>query len=157
MHRSSEDNPIFTLGQIGEYIYIQADSLVEQHEMLTFEEIKLTDEEKAELHSQNHIKQAKATARGKIRGIKDLEDDLVDQKKIIQFMARGFAGLWASLPQDIKDANPYKDNFDLFSKVIVGTELRLDLETSQIDKISKIINDEVEFARIVKDEYISKL
>jgi hypothetical protein len=99
----------------------------------------------------------KRQLRDKIRGIKDLEDDLTDLKKTVQFMARGFAGLWASLPQDMKDANPYKDNFDLFTEAIVNTQLRLDLETDQVSKIAKILNDEAQFAQIVNDEYLSKV
>ena len=85
-----------------------------------------------------------------------MEDDLTDQKQIIQFMARGFAGLWMSLPEDIKNANPYKANFDLFSSMIGEVNLRLDLEDSQVEKIAGIINDEQEFATIVEEEYLSK-
>jgi hypothetical protein len=99
----------------------------------------------------------KQKARNKIRNIKDIEDDLTDLKKVVQFMARGFAGLWVSLPQELKDANPYKDNFDLFSNAVLNTELRLDLELDQVAKIAKILQDEAEFATIVKDEYLSKV
>ena len=99
----------------------------------------------------------KQNARTKIRNIKDIEDDLTDLKKIVQFMARGFAGLWVSLPQELKDANPYKDNFNLFSEAIANTEVRLDLEVNQAAKIAKILQDEADFATIVKDEYLSKV
>ena len=99
----------------------------------------------------------KQNARTKIREIKDIEDDLTDLKKIVQFMARGFAGLWVSLPQELKDANPYKDNFNLFSEAIANTEVRLDLEVNQAAKIAKILQDEADFATIVKDEYLSKV
>lgn len=100
---------------------------------------------------------SKELARTKIRSLKDIEDDLTDQKKLIQFMARGFAGLWTSLPQEIKDANPYKDNFDTFSSLIVNNDFRLDLETDQVAKITKILNDEAAFAEIVNEEYLSKI
>jgi len=56
------------------------------------------------------VRKEKLIARDKIRQKKDLEDDLTDLKKTVQFMARGFAGLWASLPQEMKDANPYKES-----------------------------------------------
>ena len=82
--------------------------------------------------------------------MKDIEDDLVDQKQLIQFMARGFAGLWLSLPQEIKDANPFKANFDLFSDVILTQKVRLDLEADQVLRIREIINDEVSFPLEVK-------
>ena len=99
----------------------------------------------------------KKNARTKIRQVKDIEDDLTDQKQLLQFMARGFAGLWASLPQDIKDNNPYKDNFDAFSAMIINSNFRLDLEANQAEKIANIIQDESEFANIVNDEYLSKI
>lgn len=99
----------------------------------------------------------KQNARTKIRNIKDIEDDLTDLKKIVQFMARGFAGLWVSLPQELKDVNPYKDNFNLFTEAIINTEVRLDLEVNQAAKIAKILQDEAEFATIVNDEYLRKL
>ena len=101
-------------------------------------------------------KRYKGNARTKIREIKDIEDDLVDQKQLIQFMARGFAGLWLSLPQEIKDANPFKANFDLLSEVILTQKVRLDLEEDQVLRIGAIINDEVSFADIVKEEYFDK-
>jgi len=156
-HRSTEDNPIFKLGHIGKYTYIQTDGLVAQHQNLVFVEVVLTDIEKTELKTQPYIKMAKLSARSRIRNIKDLEDDLTDQKQLVQFMARGFAGLWLSLPDELKVDNPYKDNFDAFSDLVVNSSFRLDLESNQAAKIGKIINDESDFANIVQDEYLSKL
>ena len=44
-HRSSDENKIITLGDIGEYTYIYAETLGEQPEELVFEETTLTKEE----------------------------------------------------------------------------------------------------------------
>ena len=44
-HRSSDDNKIITLGDIGEYTYIYAEELVDQPEDLVFEETTLSKEE----------------------------------------------------------------------------------------------------------------
>ena len=44
-HRSSDENRIHTLGDIGEYTYIYAETLGEQPEELIFEEITLSKEE----------------------------------------------------------------------------------------------------------------
>lgn len=128
-----------------------------------------TDEEgvvttKAE-HETNYLEELKyqenesykQQARQAIRQIKDFEDDLTDLKKVVQFMARGFAGLWATMPQEQKDLNPYKDNFDLFTQAVSTTQLRLDLELDQVAKISKVLADEAEFAGIVKTEYLDKV
>ena len=44
-HRSSDENKIITLGDIGEYTYIFAENLGEQPEQLEFEEIELSKSE----------------------------------------------------------------------------------------------------------------
>ena len=44
-HRSSDENKIITLGNIGEYTYIFAENLGEQPEQLVFEQIDLTASE----------------------------------------------------------------------------------------------------------------
>ena len=44
-HRSSDENKIITLGDIGEYTYIFAENLGEQPEVLEFEEIELSKSE----------------------------------------------------------------------------------------------------------------
>lgn len=156
-HKSTDDNPIDTLGEIDGFTYISCDSLTEQHPELDFIAVVLSDAESEELHKQKYLQVKKANARNEIRKIKDFEDDLTDLKKVVQFMARGFAGLWASLPQDMKDANPYKDNFDLFTQAVATTQMRLDLESDQVSKIAKILEDEAEFAQIVNTEYLSKM
>jgi len=124
-------------------------------EPLTQEEI-LYLQQRAEADKET-LQDFKNKARHRIREQKDLEDDLTDLKKVVQFMARGFAGLWASLPQEVKDANAYKENFDNFSSAVASAQLRLDLEADQVAKIAKILQDEESFAQIVQDEYLSKV
>jgi len=65
--------------------------------------------------------------------------------------------LWDGQPQQAKDANPHKANFDAFSLAVTGGSFRLDLETDQAAKISEIMQDEADFAVIANDEYLSKL
>lgn len=72
-------------------------------------------------------------------------------------MARGFADLWNIQTAEIKANSKYKENFDLFAAAVSNTQFRLDLETNQAAKISKILNDEVEFTKIVNDEYLGRL
>ena len=48
-HRSSDENKIITLGDIGEYTYIYAETLGEQPEELEFEQIDLTSNELEQL------------------------------------------------------------------------------------------------------------
>lgn len=156
-HSNIEENAINMLGQIGEYIYISALSLDGQNENLIFEEVALMDEEKTELLSQRHMQSAKLNARNKIRKIKDFEDDLTDQKILIQFLARGIVALFNSQPQEVKDANVYKGGFEALSETILTKDVRLDLEDNQVAKIINIILVEEVFANIVHDEYKGRL
>ena len=48
-HRSSDENKITTLGDIGEYTYIFAEVLLDQPEQLVFEQIDLTATELEQL------------------------------------------------------------------------------------------------------------
>ena len=48
-HRSSDENKIITLGDIGEYTYIFAEVLIDQPEQLVFEQIDLTVNELEQL------------------------------------------------------------------------------------------------------------
>lgn len=156
-HQNIEENATNTLGQIGEYIYISALSLNGQNESLVFEETTLTDEEKTELLSQRYMKTSKLNARNKIRKIKDIEDDLTDQKMLIQFLARGLVAVFNSQETAIKDANVYKDGFEALNTTILTKDVRLDLENDQIQRIIQIITDEEMFAQIVSEEYKGKL
>ena len=115
-----------------------------------------TDEYVSELNAKSNAYN-KQVARDTIRDIKDIEDDLVDQKQLVQFIARGFAGLWVSLPEETKEANPYKDNFNAFCTLISEGDFRIDLEPDQASKIASIMKDESDFAQIVQDEYLSKV
>ena len=156
-HKTDEENVVYVLGEIDEYTYIQTDGLESQPEELEFIEVTLTDEEIEELSKQKHLKSAKLQARKSIRELKDFEDDLTDLKKVVQFMARGFAGLWKSLPDDVKNNNPYKENFDLFSTTIMTSEIRIDLEKNQAEKVNKILQDEETYAKIVHKSYLNRL
>ena len=148
---------VVVLGLINSETYIYTKELKEQPAELVFEEVVLTQELLSELKKQNYINSQKNTARSKIRNIKDIEDDLVDQKQLIQFLSRGLASLWKTLPTEIKEANPYAANFELFSDEILSVDVRLDLEADQIAKIMSILKDEEEFAKIVQDEYLGKI
>jgi hypothetical protein len=106
------------------------------------------------------IKNLKLEARQSIRDIVDLDDDLVNTKRSLQFLIRGFVSMWDSLPQEQKDVNPYKNNLDTFSNLIKTTLLRIDLDgdsTAQATKITEVLNLESIFSQIVNNEYLSKI
>lgn len=155
MHKSTEENPIFTLGEIDGFIYIKANALLEQHQELQFIEIVLTGAEKDILLTQRPMQVAKESARLNIRKIKDFEDDLTDQKMLIQFLARGLVSIYGVLNEEQKNLlpEPYKSNFSTFSSVIFNNDVRLDKELNPESRVMEIMMDEVEFANIVEKEY----
>ena len=69
-HRSSEENKINTLGDIGEYTYIYAETLVDQPEELVFEEIILDKSELDFLRRNDvYIAGLEATTQAEIKNI----------------------------------------------------------------------------------------
>ena len=160
IHQSTEENNVQILGEIDGYTYISTDNLGIQNETLVFEEVELTDEQLTELKKQRYLKHLKATVRKECRDMIDIEDDLINLKKIVMLMGRGFAGLWASIPEEQKTLNPYKDNFDLFQTAITDANLRLDLEgdsTAQAEEVARLLAIEEEFTDIVDSGYFSKI
>jgi len=155
-HKSTDDNPIFTLGEIGLYTYIQADNIVGQNESLVFTSVTLTEEESQELKEQRFLKTSKKQAENRIRKIKSLEDDVTDQKILIQFLARGLVSIHSILTEQQKANLPYKENFEVFATAVIMNNVRLDKEENQVGRVMEIIADEVTFADIAEEEYLSK-
>jgi hypothetical protein len=100
----------------------------------------------------------KMTAREKIRKLKDFEDDLVDQKVLLQFMIYLVLDMYNALPQDQKDAMQFKERIEAFMPLVFDetTKVRADLESDKDAKLLQILQDEVAFSAIVNDEYLSK-
>ena len=115
----------------------------------------ITDKDEETIKTETNAKN-KDVARSKIRDIKDIEDDLTDTKMLVQFMARGLISLYNAQSQEAKDNNLYKSGFEALSNTILGTDVRLDLETDQVERIIQIIKDESAFANIVDTEYKNK-
>src|SRR5574344_1480299 len=69
-HRSSDENKIITLGDIGEYTYIFAEVLTDQPEELEFEQIELTASELDQLRQDDvYIKGLEFTTQFQIENI----------------------------------------------------------------------------------------
>jgi len=100
----------------------------------------------------------KATARAKIRAQKSLEDDLVDTKILLQFLIYGVVDIYSVLTPEQKLALAYDDNLSAFTAIMKDPNnlFRVDVETDQLARISKIVTDELTFANIAKTEYIDK-
>lgn len=93
-------------------------------------------------------KRDKQFIRNAIREEKDIEDDLTDQKIIIQNMFYFICEIWKHLPTEQKNLNKYKDIMDGLTASIESATLRADLEDTS--KLLKLLNDEQHFSELAK-------
>ena len=104
-----------------------------------------------------HFKPYKKTVvRKKIRDFKDLEDDVVDTKVILQWVAYALSDIYSVLTDEQKENLKYGQNIDMFTAMLQVPEnkLRVDVEPDPLAKVQKIFADEIMFADIVKTEYL---
>ena len=101
----------------------------------------------------------KQTARTMIRQRKDIEDDLTDNKQVIQWLLYAVLDLYNALPQSQKDTLKYKNVMSNFYGLMMNdtTKLRVDVEPDPSAKLAKVLQDEIDFAEIVKTEYFDKV
>jgi len=125
----------------------------EQEPNINITEITL-DEFKTAISNSKQLKRGKYLARQKIRNIKDIEDDLTDNKIVIQNMFYFMIDLYKNVLTDTQRTNSaYKDLMDaLVAEYNSGLTLRANLDDPS--KLFSILEDEKTFAEIVKDDYL---
>lgn len=124
-HKNSEENEVLTLGQIGDYTYIFADSLDGQPSELVFENIILTKSELAFLKNQRYIAQIEANTLMKVKElVKDYPDFEVDTFSTQETEAKEYM-------KDNTSATPFIDS--------LAASRGVDKEVM----ISKIINNSI--------------
>lgn len=116
----------------------------------------LAELKKAELNS--YKMEARTIIRDISNGGKDIEDDLVDTKMVLQFALYAIVDIYNQLTDEQKSSLKYRDNLAMFAPMLQdpSNKLRVDVEPDQVAKIAKILTDEVKFAQIVDEEYLSK-
>lgn len=112
------------------------------------------------LNVKNNVqnKSLKNNSREIIRNSKDLEDDFVDTKQIVQWLIYGLLDVYSVLTPEQKTSLKYSGNFTTFEQLLSNpsVKMRVDIETDKIGKFTQILQDEVQFANIVKTEYFDK-
>lgn len=99
---------------------------------------------------------SKNSVRAHIRMEKDIEDDLTDQKIVIQNLLFFICDLWSNvLTDEQKSKSKYKDVMSPLSAQVLSDEVHLRANLSGASIFQKILSDEQKFAEIAK-EYLDR-
>lgn len=99
---------------------------------------------------------AKMNTRNLIRYNKDIEDDITDQKIVLQNLLFFICDLWKNiLSDDQKAKSKYKDVITPLADTVLSDEVQLRANLSGAEILTKILQDEIGFAVIAKD-YLDK-
>lgn len=98
----------------------------------------------------------KLITRAKVREIKDVEDDLVDLKKLVQSLLTFTVDDWNNKSDNDKNKSKYKDVMIDLSNAISENISALSTIDSDLQKIEDIVDLEVEIASIVDTYYLTK-
>ena len=121
--------------------------------------VTLSDQDKLDIEAAktfiNNL-ELKLVTRAKVREMKDLEDDLVDIKRLAQTLITFVVDDWKNKPESEKKASKYKSVMDELSNVVAENIGILSSVDKDIDKISEIVDTEVEIAKVVDEYYLTK-
>ena len=99
---------------------------------------------------------AKMSTRNLIRYHKDIEDDIADQKIVLQNLLFFICDLWKNvLTPEQKAKSKYKEVFTPLADTVMSDEVQLRANLSGPTILTKILQDERDFAAIAK-EYLDK-
>ena len=161
-HRQPDEGNIIKLGEIGEYTFIHSDTeldLTIQPNEIQIQIVTLTEDQIVDLKQQRSLSNIKKFVRQDIRNKKGLEDDFVDTKQVIQWLAYAVVDIYSVLSVTQKSNLSHGDNIAACAQMLMNPEskLRVDVEPNQLAKISSVFADEMVFADIVKTRYLDKL
>lgn len=98
----------------------------------------------------------KLITRAKVREIKDLEDDLVDIKRMSQTLITFVVDDWKNKPTTEKNMSKYKSVMDMLSNTVYENIATLTSMDKDLEKITEIVDMEVEIAKVVDTYYLTK-
>jgi len=161
-HRQPEGTNIIQLGDINGATYIYSDTALDltlQPKQIVLELVTLTEEQLENLKQQRTLSNIKKFVRSDIRKKKGLEDDFVDTKQVIQWLAYAVVDIYSVLSATQKSKLSHGDNIAACAQMLANPDafLRVDVETDPLSKISSIFVDEAEYADIVKTRYLDKM
>jgi hypothetical protein len=98
----------------------------------------------------------KIITRAKVRSVKDIEDDLVDLKRLIHSLIDFVISDWNAKPKELKEKSELKELMELLTPEIAENIDIMTIMNKDLNKILNIINDEKEIAEIVEKTYLIK-
>ena len=121
--------------------------------------IILTDEDKenvkvAEMFINNL--ELKMVTRAKIRGMKDLEDDLVDLKRVIHSLITFVVDDWRVKSATDKEKSRFKTILDSLDITVAENIGALSTIEKDLQQIEDIVDMEVAIAKVVDEYYLTK-
>ena len=120
--------------------------------------VEVTKEDFLEFYKTSQSLEAlKHNVRNTIRFEKDLEDDLTDQKIIIQNLLFFVCDLWENVfTPEMKEKSKYKEVLNGIASHVLSDEVRLRANLAEANVFQKILADEIKFANEAKRYLDSK-
>lgn len=98
----------------------------------------------------------KLITRAKVREVKDIEDDLVDLKKMVQALVSFSVADWETKSQEQKDNSKFKFLMTNLKKSLSENKASISSIDEDLEKLEQVIDLEVEIATIVDNYYLTK-
>jgi hypothetical protein len=116
-----------------------------------------TDKENMDLAEKfiNNL-ESKIITRAKVREIKDVEDDLVDLKRIVQSLITFVVDDWRVKSDEDKSKSRFKTVLDDLDVAVADNIDALSTIENDLKKIEDVVNLEVEIAKVVDNYYLTK-
>lgn len=120
----------------------------------TLSDVEKVDVEAAKTFINNL--ELKLVTRAKVREMKDLEDDLVDVKRLAQTLITFTVDDWNVKSDTEKNASKFKSVMSDLSNAVADNIETLSTIDKDLDKIQEIVDMEVEIAKVVDEYYLTK-
>lgn len=98
----------------------------------------------------------KTVTRAKVREMKDLEDDLVDLKRVVQSLITFVVDDWRVKSESDKDNSRFKVVLNSLDIAVAENIGALSTIENDLEKIASIVDTEVEIATLVDDYYLTR-
>jgi len=121
---------------------------------VTFSEKDESDIEEAKKFINNI--ELKLITRVRVREVKDVEDDLVDLKKMVQSLVSFAVADWETKSQAQKDTSKFGTLITNLKATLAENKSSISTIESDLAKLEKVIDLEVEIAKIVDTYYFAK-
>jgi hypothetical protein len=121
---------------------------------LTLSDLDKEDKQAAETFINNL--ELKIVTRAKVREIKDLEDDLVDLKRVVHSLVTFVVDDWRVKSDADKDQSRFKLVLNDLDTTVADNIDALSTIEGDLKKLENIVDDEVAIAKVVDEYYLTK-